>query len=545
MTKLALGLDSSTQSLTAVVVDIDSRKVVYEKSLDYRSDRRLSKFELTEDYILPPKEPGEATQPVAMYFASLDAIFTDIKNEFTNCGLNLTDIAVINTSGQQHGHSLFKKDSQKFFEQLKSPNSPTDKNLVDILQDSLSLPFARIWKTSNTAELADKVRKRLGGKEQIIKLTGSNAPWRFSAFGIMKTAQEYPKQYNNTLIIHQISSIIPAILTGNINIPLDYGNACGTSLMNYIQRQWSPEIIKAAAKDLLSDESALADKLPQLASGKTLIGTITHYFVQKYGFDSNCAIGIGSGDNPQAKVLVAGSMLSLGSGFVNMVETDGRTFDLRGFTNAMYDAFDRPLIFGCRTNGALTWDRVRALHGIEKKDYQPGEKALINTPAGNNDRMFLWHPNNESFPISASFGPARIGYDQPDFATDYVGIIESILCSMYINSRYFMAPSDTLYVAGGSTSSQEIMKRIAAIWNRNVVPIENGGSALGAAVSGAYSLLLSQGQTLDPDTFGTSFLQKQKAVKPRPDDVVAYHKPGGFLEKFEKIENQLVTEHQR
>jgi xylulokinase len=279
-----------------------------------------------------------------------------------------------------------------------------------------------------------------------------------------------------------------------------------------------------------------------LASGKTLVGKVAAYFVRKYGLAPGCVVGIGSGDNPQSKVLIAGSMLSLGSGFVNMVETDGRTLDMRGYTNAMYDALDRPFMFGCRTNGALLWDRTRAEHGFSKHDYGPAEAVLKKTPPGNGGKIFLWHPNNESFPVSAAFGPVRIGYDAPDFAADYAGVIESALGSIYVNSKYFMASGDTIYVAGGSTSSAGIMRRVAGIWNRTVVPIEEGGAALGAAVSGAFALLLAEGREPDAARFGPSFVTMKEAIEPRADDVAVYHGEGGFLSRFEKAEAQLIAE---
>jgi xylulokinase len=541
MTGLSLGLDSSTQSLTAVVVDIKKRQVVYEKSLDYRGDARLSDFGLNSDYILPPREPGEANQPATLYFAALDAIFSDMQKEFPDGGLSIKDIVVINTSGQQHGHALFHKSAQKHFKQLTQLDFSPDDNLATLLGVSLALPYARIWKTAHTAALANQVRETAGGKLAIIELSGSDAPWRFSAFGIMKTALEHPEEYANTLVIHQISSITPSVLTGSLDIPLDYGNACGTSLMNYREKTWSPELIRAVGQGLPGGPAALQEKLPPLESCKTLVGTICNYFVQKYGFSPDCAIGVGSGDNPQPKVLVTGSLLSLGSSFVIMIETEGKSFDQRGYTNAMYDAFDRPFMFGCRTNGALSWDCVRAMHGIEKQDYAPGESALKNTLCGNTGRVFLWHVNKESFPVSDAFGPIRIGYDQEDFAADYVGVIESTLASIYLNSRYFMSPGESIYVAGGSTSSPEIMRRVAGIFNRNVIPIETGGAALGAAVSGAYSLLLSQGKEIDPGPFGSSFLPGKDALPPRAADVAAYHREGGFLETFEKVESEWVA----
>ncbi|MFH1550456.1 MAG: FGGY family carbohydrate kinase, partial [Planctomycetota bacterium] len=412
---------------------------------------------------------------------------------------------------------------------------------VELLKNSLSLPFARIWRTSCTVEEADRTRRAVGGKERIIKLSGSNAPLRFSAFGLRKTARDFPEEYRSTRIIHQISSLIPALLAGNIDVALDYGNACGTSLMDYARREWSSVLLDAVSEDLPGGRAGLLDKLPRLASGTSLVGRIAGYFVERYGFNPRCKIAIGSGDNPQAKVLVAGSLLSLGTSFVIMIETDGRTFDMEGHGNAMYDAFDRPFMFGCRTNGALRWDNVRAEYGMGKQDYERAEAALRNTPAGNNGRLFLWQAEKESFPLSDAFGPVRVGYKERDFAADYVGIVESTLASLYLHSRNFTGAGRALYVTGGPAGSPEILRRVAAIWNTEVVPVEKGGAALGAAVSGAYALLLSAKKQPDPGDFGSSFLSRRESVRPLPGDIALYHGPGGYLEKYEQEEAKLMA----
>jgi hypothetical protein len=85
------------------------------------------------------------------------------------------------------------------------------------------------------------------------------------------------------------------------------------------------------------------------------------------------------------------------------------------------------------------------------------------------------------------------------------------------------------------------MKRLAAVWNRNVIPIEKAGAALGAAVSGAYALSLSRDLDLDAGKFGSSFLKKQPAVKPQPADVSAYHGAAGFLKRYKAAESKLMT----
>jgi xylulokinase len=536
---LSLGLDSSTQSLTAVAVDLEDRSVVWRKSLDYLADPRLAVYGIGRDYLLPPAEPGEANQPAAMYLASLDAVFAALAAEFPDLGLSVGDIAVINTSGQQHGHVLLNRSALGLFCALRG-GTPPGADLANLIAPALALPFARIWRTSCTAEEAAFVREKAGGSQAMIELTGSDAPLRFSAFGIRRTGLLYPEAYRETWIVHQISSLIPAVLTGFAGIPLDYGNACGTSLIDYRRKAWSPCLLDAVSEGLPDGAGGLAEKLPGLSSGLSLVGTLAGYFVKRYGFNPSALVGIGSGDNPQTKVLTAGSLLSLGTSFVIMVEADGCTFDRRGYANAMYDALYRPFTFGCRTNGALRWDDVRAAHGFAKEDYGPGERALEETPPGNRGRLFLWQTETESFPVSGRLDPVRQGYESPDFAADYAGIVESTLAPVYVHSQHFMTPGEKLYVSGGPTASAQIMRRAAAIWNRTVVPVDRGGAALGAAVSGACALRFCRGEVFDPAEFSSSFLARHAPVRPRREDVAAYHEPGGFLERFTEAESRLL-----
>jgi xylulokinase len=223
-----------------------------------------------------------------------------------------------------------------------------------------------------------------------------------------------------------------------------------------------------------------------------------------------------------------------------MVETDGATLDMDGNANAMYDALDRPFMFGCRTNGALRWDGVRAQYGMEKGEYARAEEALRDAPAANKGRLFLWQIEKESFPISGAFGPVRIGYEVGDFAADYAGIVESSLAAVYLHSRQFMTPDDTLYVAGGPASGPQILRRVAAIWNRQVVSVEGGGAALGAAVSGAYALLKSEGAAPEATDFTASFMRTRAPVKPLAADVAAYHGENGYLKKYALAERGLT-----
>lgn len=536
--RLTLGMDLSTQSLSAVVLDIDSRTKVYEHFLDYLKDPRLNGFGIQrKEYILPPRTEGEADQPPKMFFASLDAMFSDMKDD----GVALNDIVVINNSAQQHGHLYLNHSASSIFARLTEEESKQS-DLVTLLEGCLAYNLAPIWMTSNTIKQAEFVRDYVGGKEQMIKLSGSDAPLRFTGAVIRRVAQQFPEVYQQTDNIQLISSLVPAILTGNSKVQTDFGNGCGMSLMDYTHKQWSALLIRATSEGLPGGEKAFKSKLSPIVPPDTIVGTIATYFIRKYGFAPACKVVVGSGDNPQSKVLVAGDLLSLGTSFVNMVSTDGRTLDMNGFANAMHDGVGRSFMFGCRTNGAIVWDQLRAMYGMTKEEYSPAEEALQQVPIAKS--LVFWQPRNESFPPSGSFRLVRVGEAKPNLGTDYVGLIESALAAVYHHSRGFARETDEpLYVTGGATSSPEIMRRVTAIWNRQVIPMEKGGAALGAAVAGAYSFLKSKGEKIDIEQFAASLLKRSSPVQTRPEDVSAFHEPGGYLDRFVAEEAKLIAAH--
>ena len=529
--RLALGLDSSTQSLSAVIIDIDTAEKCFEHSLDYRADERLNQFGIGEDYILPPSEEGEAEQPPLMYLASLDAMFADMRE----ADVTLESIRLINTSGQQHGHVYLNRDADALLAQLTSSQNA---DLQTLLDKVFAYPNAPIWMTANTIAQTDAVRNGVGGKSEMINLSGSDAPLRFTGTVMRRVGEQAPEHYTATTKIQLISSFIPAVLTGNANVPIDYGNACGMSLMNYRTKVWDSALLEATAQGLPGGVEAFQSKLPTLAPPDSVVGNLAAYYVEKYGFDPECAVIAGSGDNPQAKVPVAGDLLSLGTSFVNMVSTDGDTLDPEGFANAMYDGINRPFMFGCRTNGAMVWDAVRANYGFTKEEYGPAEAALAEVSPG--QFMTFWQPKTESFPVSGAFDLIRTTPEH-SLAQDYTGIIETSLAALYIYSAVFTKETQApLFVTGGATDSPGIMRRVAGIWNRPTLPVEKGGAALGAAVAGVNALYSAD---IDIEAFSASVLKRGEPIQPDPADVAAYHGEGKYLHRFREKYEQIMAKH--
>jgi len=530
-----LGLDLSTQSLSSVALDLDTANTVFELSLNYRKDNRLLCYGINSEYILPPKNEGEASQPVAMYFTAIDAIFNDMSAR----GFPLDQVAVINISAQQHGHVYLNTKSPNRFNRLKVKES-SQSCLVDLLCDSLAYHVAPIWMTSNTIKQADSIREYSGGKQRIIEITGSDTALRFTGVVMRKVAQQYPRVYDDTWRIMLLSNLISAILCGNADTPVDFANACGMSLMDYHDKQWSNLMVEAVAEGIPGGVENFKAKLPAIVTPYTIVGRIAAYFVGKYGINPDCRIVVGSGDNPQSKVLVKQDLLSLGSSFVIMMATDGNTFDFDGAANAMYDGLGRPFIFGCRTNGTLVWDKFRMEHGFPKDDFNIMEKQLQATSLGK--YMTFWQPRTESFPPSGVVALTNSDYPKAEPQENYTGLVEASLSSVFMHSNKFLKKNrGPLYVTGGVTSSGEIMRRVAAIWNRPVSVMADSGAAIGAALAGIYALSVIVKCEIDLDMLCSRLLNIKKQIIPNADDVAAFHSQGGYLDRFAIQEKRILA----
>jgi xylulokinase len=536
--RIALGLDLSTQSLSVAALNMDSCQKIYGNSLDFVKNTHLAKYGLKSDsYILPSEIEGEANQPVNMYLAALDALFAAMVKD----GFPLQNVVVINVSGQQHGHVYLNKQAQNIFTRLSDDDSAKT-DLCNLLGNSLANELAPIWLTSNTREQANFMRHQVGGKEKMIKLSGSDIPLRFTGVIMRRIGQQLPEVYQNTANIQLISSFVPAVLTGNPNVPVDFGNACGMSLMNYTRKTWSQALIKAASAGLPGGSREFRKKLPEIVEPTAIVGNISRYFVSKYSFRAGCKIVAGSGDNPQSKVLIAGDLLSLGTSFVNMTTTDGKTLDKSGLANAMYDGIGRPFIFSCRTNGSLVWDNLRTKYGLKKDNYAEAERILQIAQIGQN--LVFWQPRTESFPPSRAFDLMRIGDSAPKVENDYSGLIETSLAAIYYYSRPFSKLTvRPLYATGGATASREVIRRISGIWNRPVIRLENMDTATSAGVAGVHAFFKSEGQQFDVEQFSFNLLKKGAEFRPIAEDIAVFHRPGGFLDNFSREQEKLLAKY--
>src|ERR1039457_1774998 len=138
MSKLFLGLDSSTQSLSAMVIDYDTRRVVYDRSLNF--DKALPHYG-TQNGTLRNDDPLVVHSPPLMWAEALDVLFAQMKNDRVPLG----EILAVSGSGQQHG-SVYLNDSAAVALAKLNPS----KSLVENLRGTFSRATSPIWMDSST-----------------------------------------------------------------------------------------------------------------------------------------------------------------------------------------------------------------------------------------------------------------------------------------------------------------------------------------------------------------------------------------------------------
>lgn len=519
---LILGIDSSTQSTSGIVIDRRDFSIAARARVGYRDDPRLASYGLTgPSPVLPPREPGEADQPPGLFLDALECLLADLGPAV------LGRVAAVNVSAQQHGQVWLGAGGETAVSDLRGRGcgAEGERGLAARIGPGFSYDRAPIWMTSSTAEEAEELRSALGGRDAMTARSGSDSPLRFSGAVLRRTARRFPEAYARTTVCHLLSSFLSAILSGRPRAPVDWGNGAGTSLMDWSGRRWDPDLLEAASRGLPDGAAGLAGRLPLLSHPLAAAGGIAAYFSERFGFDPACVVLAGSGDNPQSKVLAPGALLSLGTSFVFM--TDGTK--PHPAANAMYDGLGTPFLFGCRTNGALCWESVRTFHGLGANDFRASERALAVTAPGSVLRVL--QGERESFPESR-----ETDYGRPaGFEADYAGVVDSSLGLIYLASRPFAADVAAVAVTGGAAASEGTLRRIAAIWNRPVAIIGEAGAAAGAAVAAAAALEPESGRDGYVARAAGAVSRRGGAVDPVPADVRAYHGESGYLSRLEDL----------
>jgi xylulokinase len=523
MAKLFLGLDSSTQSLSAVVIDLDSRKVIYEKSLNF--DQALPQFK-TQNGVLPNRDPLVKHSSPLLWAAALDLIFSRMKKD----GVALGQILAVSGSGQQHGSVYLSEKAADVLANLNPKRS-----LVENLDGVFARKTSPIWMDCSTAKECAEIRKKLGGIRYTASRTGSDTFERFTGPQIRKFYKTEPKSYEKTTSVALVSSFMASLLAGKI-APIDFGDGAGMNLMDIRRKNWNHDAMKATAP-------SLAKKLPPLAPSGLVIGPVSSYFVQKFGLDPGALATVWTGDNP-ASVIGLG-LIKPGQAAISLGTSD--TF-FGTMEKCQTDESGEGHVFGsptggymtliCFKNGSLAREKIREYYKIS--DWKQFGRLVASTKPGNDGGILLPWFEAEIVPRVNQPGIHRYDLDEKNAAANCRAIFEAQMLSMRLHSQWMQIAPEKIFATGGASNDRALLQILADVMNCPVLRIEvSKSAALGAALQAAHGWLVAAGKPPKWDRLVAGFTAPVPGSEIRPDKKAAriYDR---LLEKYAACESTAL-----
>ena len=503
---LYLGLDVSTQSLTAIVIEIsgDRRRIVFQHSLNF--DRDLPEYATTAG-VRQGDEPGVVYAPPQMWADALDRVMGALA---TAAEVDIENIRAISGSAQQHG-SVYLNCSAGALLASFDAAAP--------LAPQLRMIFARreapVWLDASTTRECREIEDNIGGADTLQAITGSAAFERFTGPQIRKFRKQEPAAYAATTHIHLVSSFMHSLLLGE-NASLDPGDASGMNLMDLASNTWSRAALDATAPDLL-------EKLPPIRSSWKSAGPLSSYWRKRYSFPS-AAIVPWSGDNPGS--LVGTGVIRPGILAISLGTSDTVFACTPHRGPRPSHVFRSPtgdfMNLVCFRNGSLAREWIRLEHHLNWDTFA----HLLEQRPGNDGYIMLPWLETEITPHVPHAGVRRFGFDRFDAGRNVRGLVEGQMMAMANHAADVTGePVERIIATGGAATNRAILQVMANVFGVDVyrLDVENS-AALGAALRAYHAERLAAGEPVSWKAVVSGFTEPNPGhrVSPNPKLVTLY-----------------------
>ncbi|KAM9648902.1 xylulose kinase isoform 2-T2 [Morphnus guianensis] len=524
-----LGWDFSTQQLKVIAID-EQLRVVYEDNVHF--DKDLPEFK-TQGGVYIHSDRLTVTSPVLMWVKALDMILEKMKSS----GFNFSQVRALSGAGQQHGSVYWKKGSIQI---LKNASSKLP--LHQSLKACFSVSNSPIWMDSSTASQCSALEKAVGGAQHLASVTGSRAYERFTGNQIAKIYSQNPEVYMQTERISLVSSFAASLFLGAY-APIDYSDGSGMNLLQIWEKVWSVSCLNACAP-------GLEEKLGCPVPSHSVLGPISPYYSQRYGFSPDCKIVAFTGDNPAS---LAGMRLQEGDIAISLGTSDTLFLWIQEPTPALEghilcNPVDSQTYMAllCFKNGSLMRERIR--DDCASGSWDEFSKALSSTVAGNNGNLGFYFDVMEITPeavgihrfnrdnqkvsdfpkeveiralIEGQFMAKRIhaeklGYkvkgklevqrESPDHLTptslfSLLGSVVQIFTICTFSLIYMLyciaVPRTRILATGGASHNKKILQVLSDVFNAPVYTIDTANSAcLGSAYRAIHGLVAEMNVSL-------------------------------------------------
>uniref|UniRef100_A0A3Q2EFJ7 Xylulose kinase n=1 Tax=Cyprinodon variegatus TaxID=28743 RepID=A0A3Q2EFJ7_CYPVA len=286
------------------------------------------------------------------------------------------------------------------------------------------------------------------------------------------------------------------------------------NLLDIRARNWSQICLEATAPDL---DRLLGAPLPSTA----VLGSVSSYFVHRFGFSESCRVVAFTGDNPAS---LAGMRLHQGDMAVSLGTSDTVFLWLQEPRPALEGhVFCNPvelqayMALLCFKNGSLTRERVR--NQCAAGSWEAFSDALKETPLGNNGNIGFYFDTMEITPPAV--GVHRFDSNDREVSqwspeVEIRALVEGQFLSRRLHAErlgYSIGKTKVL-ATGGASANQQILQVLSDVFNAPVYTIDlSDSTCLGSAYRALHGLVADS---------GVSFLDVVKKA-PEPQLVCTPH----------------------
>ncbi len=447
---LYIGIDSGTQSVKAVVLDLEAGKVVAEARAPHR--------------LIEGLPVGHMEQHPQEWVTALDTVIADVAQK-----IDRSRVRAIGVSGQQHGFV------------------PLDEN-GEVIRP------AKLWcDTSTTAECA-LMTKKLGGPKAALRKTGNVILPGFTAPKILWLKRHEPANYKRLRHVLLPHDYLNFHLTGTYT--MEFGDASGTALMDVRKRIWSKDAVAAVDRNV-------GDWLPPLNDSHVPAGMLRADLAEKYGFTIDVVVSAGGGDNMMGAIgtgnvtpgVVSASFGTSGTIYAcanhPVVDPDGEIAAFCSSTGLWL-----PLL--CTMNVTTVTEQMRTLLGF---DHARLDEAVAESPAGADGLVLLPYFAGERTPNVPFGSGVLLGLNQRTLTAAHLAraAMEGATMGMNYGLRRLASlgvRAKEIRLTGGGAKSAIWRQVMADIFGVPVVAmVEEEGAALGGALQAAWCVERLDGNT--------------------------------------------------
>jgi len=264
------------------------------------------------------------------------------------------------------------------------------------------------------------------------------------------------------------------------------------NLLNLSNLDWDAELLAATAPKL-------GGKLLTPALATTVQGTVSPYFVEKYGLAKDCQTALFTGDNPASLVGMGATtpgnvVISLGTSDTFFAAMPGPKTDPNGFGHVFGNPAGGFMSLICFRNGSLAREALRDKLGLDWSAFDREALAATLDSAGANLMLPFFGP--EITPRHDFTGPVLQGSPELESnpALQVRALLEGQFLNMRLHSQWMEVKTERIRLTGGASKNDGIAQLVADIFQ---APVERLDVLNSAALGAALIAAAADGQDLE------------------------------------------------